>query len=250
MDHTRIYKDKVEIDEKSVAEFYNRRAEGSRKEQGTTEDGAVLLGSQDAGVLAAKAQYESDYIMPMLGIDSKTRVLDLGCGLGRWAQYVMPHCGFYCGVDASEKMIELARNNCSRLGTHFRLQAMTISDAVGQTSAFWGGPFDLVITSGVMMYLNDDTLTSFFQQLPQHLAEHCTLHFADPVGTKERLTLNRHVSEALSSTYSAIYRTVDEYLDFLAPLRELGFSVVKSEQEPRFGETYTDTHRHYFILRR
>lgn len=242
MDKTRIYGEKVSIDEKSIVEFYNRRAGGG--------NGAVLLGNQNTAVLDAKAQYDKEYIMPMLGVNDKTRVLDLGCGIARWAEYLMPCCKFYCGVDVSEKMIAVAEATCRRMGTHYRLHTMGIADAVGKSSDFWSGPFALIIISGVFTYLNDDTLEQVLRRLPNHLAEHCTLYFTDPVGLGARLTLDHYASDALADSYSAIYRTAEEYLKFFLPLQAHGFSVVKSERKPDFDKAYTDTGRHFFILRR
>lgn len=65
------------------------------------------------------------------------------------------------------------------------------------------------------MYLNDDVLADVFNFLPRLLEDYCTLYFDDPVGLKKRLTLVQHPSEVLQSTYSAIYRTKYEYMEFL-----------------------------------
>ncbi len=113
-----------------------------------------------------------------------------------------------------------------------------------------GKIFDLVILSGVLMYLNDSDVTKVFDALPNLLAEHCTIYSGEPVGLETRLTLSDFPSEALQTSYNAIYRTTGEYLTFFAPLINDGFSVIKSEFMPKFGEHYTDTGRHYMILRR
>lgn len=250
MDHTRVYGENVKINEESVAAFYNLRAAKNAEKGGAAEVGAVLLGSQDAGVLDEKIRYDRDYIVPLLEANGSSRVFDLGCGVARWAQYLMPHCAFYCGADVCEKMIELAEKNCSQQGTHYRLETMSIPQAVGQSPEFWGGRFDLVLASGVFLYLNDDTLANVIRLLPNHLAQHCTLYFCNPVGIGRRLTLDDFASGALASNYSAIYRTLEEYLEIFSPLQKLGFSIVKSERRPDFGEPHPDTCRHYFIFRR
>ena len=100
------------------------------------------------------------------------------------------------------------------------------------------------------MYINDPDAARIFRQLPKLLAEHCIIYLAEPVGLRERLTLNDFSSEALQTSYSAIYRTPEEYMELYAPLFEEGFSVMKREFRPDTGDHYSDTGRHHFILSR
>lgn len=245
MDNRRIYSEKISIDKNKVRDFYNRQATISE-----TKIGAVLLGSQDPTVLQEKNAYCRDYIRPMLGVTGGTRVLDLGCGVGRWAQMLLPDCGFYCGVDFCEEMIKEAGQVCAFAGGSFQLYCMSAADAAAKDAAFFGGEFDLLIISGVLMYLNDSDLENIFKHLPNLLAPHSTVYMAETVGLERRLTLNDFPSEALQTTYNAIYRTPEEYLEFYAPLLDAGFSLAKREFMPKFGETYTDTGRYYTILKR
>jgi len=34
--------------------------------------------------------------------------LDIGCGIGRWAENIIDHCGEYIGTDFSDEMIKQA----------------------------------------------------------------------------------------------------------------------------------------------
>jgi len=51
-------------------------------------------------------QLDFDWLRPFLG--SGSTVLDLGCGIGRVARYVAPHCSVLWAVDASQRMLDLA----------------------------------------------------------------------------------------------------------------------------------------------
>lgn len=247
MDDTRIYGKEIDITEEEVKTFYNERAKMAKAGNGKA---AVLLGRQDPESLLEREQYDRKYILPMLDVGPETRVLDLGCGVGRWAELLMPHCAYYCGVDISDEMIQIAEQTCGKVGGHFHLCCMSVLGAVKQKAAFWGGRFNMVIASGVFMYLNDSALKEAVQNLPNLLQENCILYFSDPLGLNERLTLKQHPSDDLHTAYSAIYRTEAEYLELYAPLLELGFSIVKNEYRPLFGENYPDTRRHHFILQR
>lgn len=245
MDERRIYGKKIAIDKDKVRGFYNRQAASSESKMGS-----VFLGNQSPEVLEQKNSYCKDYILPMLDAKDHTRVLDLGCGIGRWAEFVLPNCGCYCGVDFSEEMIRAAEQTCNSQGGSFQLHCMSVVDAAAQDAAFYGSTFDLVIISGVLMYLNDPDVERIFRCLPSLLAERCTIYSAEPIGLERRLTLNDFPSQTFHTEYSAIYRTHEEYDAFFAPLLKSGFSVAKREPMPKFGENYADTARYYTILRR
>lgn len=246
MDKKRIYGEKVIIDTKSVKDFYEKRAKSST----SGNVGTVLLGNPDPQFLNERNAFDRDYVIPMLNIGSETRVLDIGCGIGRWAGFILPNCGFYCGVDFSPEMVRVTKQVCQNLGGHSALYCMPAAEAVNQTADFYGGSFETVIAAGVFTYINDSDAQHFFQQLPNLLAEHCIIYLEEPVGLQERLTLNDFPSEALQTSYSAIYRTPEEYMELYAPLFASGFSVMKQEYLPKMGDNYSDTGRYHFILSR
>lgn len=246
MDEKRIYGKKASIDTKEVQAFYDKRAAAA-----TSGDlGTVLLGNPDPRFQNQRNAYDRDYILPMLDIGPETRVLDIGCGIGRWAGFILPDCGFYCGVDFSPEMIRIATQVCREKGGDSALYCMTAAEAAEQSADFYGGRFERVIAWGVFTYINDPDAERFFRQLPNLLAEHSIIYLGEPVGLKERLTLNDFPSEALQTTYSAIYRTPEEYMELYAPLFDAGFSVMKREFTPNMGDHYSDTGRYSFILKR
>lgn len=246
MDGKRIYGEKVFIDTKMVQDFYNKRAAASTP----GNVGTVLLGNPDPQFLNQRNAYDRDYVLPMLDIGPETRVLDIGCGIGRWADFILPNCGFYCGIDFSPEMVRITKQVCQSRGGHSALYCMPAAEAVNQTADFYGGLFGAVILSGVFTYVNDSDVQQILRLLPNLLAEHCVVYLAEPVGLQERLTLNNFPSEALQTTYSAIYRTTKEYMELCAPLLDTGFSVMKHELLPKMGDNYSDTGRCYFILKR
>ena len=247
MDNHRIYHNKIEIDSKAVQSFYNRQAEGA-----STPLGAVFLGSQDQSVLDEKNHYTKTVVIPKLRINRETRVLDLGCGIGRMAQFILPDCGFYCGVDFSEKMVESANVLCAAIApaAAFQIHCLSVPEAVSLGNGFLGGPFEVVLLSGVLVYLNDSEVQQVIHALPELLAQQCVVYWGDPVGLGERLTLKDFPSASFQTEYSAIYRTVEEYMELFQPLFQAGFDIKEQQYMPRFGETYTDTGRYYMLLER
>ena len=198
----RIYGENVSINTESVRKFYNKRA-ALVAEKGW---GAISLGDEDPTIASRAYNYDRDVLFPKLNVDASARVLELGCGMGRWAEIVLPHCGFYCGVDFSEEMLCAAQKEAQ----------------------FYEGAFHCVILSGVCIYINDGELKRTFERIPELCQEHCTICVKETATTADRLTLNEFPSEALHSNYNAIYRTTEEYMALFQPLLKAGFSI--SEQ--------------------
>lgn len=173
MDEKRIYGAEVEINPMKIHDFYEKRASMF----GYT---AVLLGN--AGAVEQKNVFDRDNVIPKLNLTQESRMLDIGCGNGRLAAMVLPLCGFYCGVDFSEGMVAATEKVCRQAVSHARyaLHAMSFSQVVEKDTAFFGGSFDVVMISGVCMYINDTELTQIFSCLPRLLSNHCTLYFAEP----------------------------------------------------------------------
>ena len=101
MNEKRIYGDKYEIDTLRTKELYNARADrlGNMKSPYTS----VLLGDQNPEYADEWNVVEKDLILPFMQADKTKSVLDLGCGIGRWAESLLPLCENYTGVDFSEE---------------------------------------------------------------------------------------------------------------------------------------------------
>lgn len=160
-------------------------------------------------------RYEKQKVLPDLRIGKDTRVLDIGCGVGRWAGTVLSCGGMYVGVDYSEPLLALARNACEEAKESNRQYEFICSSFQDICEKLPGHDaedgFDLIIVNGVMVYINDSDLPKCMANADRLLRPAGRLYIKEPIAYGERLTLNHVYSEELSSDYSAIYRSVDEY---------------------------------------
>ncbi|HTW06732.1 MAG TPA: class I SAM-dependent methyltransferase [Acidimicrobiales bacterium] len=67
---------------------------------------AEILLTPDEDEFDASGRHELGRLLPF--VDETTTALDLGCGIGRIARHLAPHCRALWAVDASPRMLELA----------------------------------------------------------------------------------------------------------------------------------------------
>ena len=202
----RVYGEKINIDTENTISFYNQRAKTikTREREYTT----VLLGDQDPDFSVKWDAYEKQFILPKLKLTKEKLILDIGCGIGRWAEAVVGQCKEYYGVDFSSEMIAVAKENIKKENCHF--YTMSLVDALSD-SKITARKYDIVLMTGVSMYINEDELKESYRLLRKLVNKDSLFYFEESVGKKERLTLNHIWSEDLKDYYGAIYRTREEY---------------------------------------
>lgn len=245
----RIYGESFDIDASRTRELYNKRSE--RLSQMQNPYTSVLLGDQNPEYAVKWNAIEKETILPLLGVEKTSSVLDLGCGIGRWAETVIPLCGRYTGVDFSEGMVKTAKERCCELmNENTRFICSSVQDYLGGLSA--DERFDVIIIAGVCMYMNDPDVKQMAEKLLQCASQKCRIYQFEPVALEKRLTLNEIYSAALKSNYSAIYRTTAEYGELFSPLEENGFRKVSSGFMPKLNNeaAYSETDRHYTVFAR
>lgn len=102
-----------------------------------------------------------------LKIAPGTRVLDVGCGVGRWSSLLAARGGIVTGMDLSPTMIDEARRRAVTRGVlehcRFVVQDLAQLDA--------GEKFDLILGVTVLQHILDpEALRSAVQRMSDHLA--------------------------------------------------------------------------------
>jgi SAM-dependent methyltransferase len=198
----RIYGKKADIDSESVKSFWDNNA----KKDASLK--SVLLG-YDFGENSADLhnRKEAEIVLGFIGNGEKT-VLDIGCGIGRWAYNLKPVIQKYDGIDFSEEFVQAANNN---FGNSDKIRFHRMS-AINIDAGKLREKYDVVIVSEVSMYINDDMLDKLYYYINRLTREGALLYIQDTTSLLEtRLTLKDFDSKELKTKYSVIYRTRDEY---------------------------------------
>lgn len=227
----RILHDHIELPINSVKKFFINRA---NKYVHDNPYISILYQDNDHELALSRDIHEKNKIMPLLEVNADTKILDVGCGIGRWADPFLQkniHC--YVGIDFCEELIEKANSRIQESNYLFyTLPAQNIAEIDSNHQA----PFNLVIISGLFLYMNDDEVISFFSGLKSKLQPNATLYIREPLAIEDRLTLNGYWSEELQHEYFSIYRTRDEFIQLI----EQGLNI-DSTGYIKFKSLYEDT---------
>ncbi len=247
----RIYNEKVDVNYDDTKKFFN-----NRKEVYDDKNPYVTTMYQDNNkeLVEKRNEYEIRKILPKLGMNDNSIVIDIACGVGRWCDAIQMPVKNYFGLDFSEGLIDIARQrNISKPNCKFAIsEATEISNCILQNG--WNTQFNKVLIVGILVYLNDGDIKRLLESLQPFLHKECTIYIREPVGIQDRLSLKNFYSDELSSEYNAIYRTQKEYEeDFWAHLELNGFKIIEKDllfSEDRQLNNRKETAQYYWILKR
>lgn len=202
---TRIYGQTTDINMDSAKEFWESRGEGE------IDLKTVLLGvdkPNDAQI--RRNQKEKNLLDNMIKNLDELRILDIGSGIGRWADNYHNQVKYYDGIDYSTSFVNYA-NDKYRENKNINFYNMSVTNL---DLSKLRGNYNLVIQTGVLVYINDSELEKIFSIIhklnPKYFYMQETVSLMDV-----RLTLKDFDSKELQTNYNAIYRTQDEYEKYL-----------------------------------
>lgn len=209
---TRVYTDKINIDNNSTKEFWQKRANNINNLQ------TVLLGSDNTG---SEQNIRNENEKRIVEKIQNPGILDIGCGIGRWAENLQNKFEYYVGVDFSEGFI----NYASKKFTNFSNVKFYNNSILNLDKDILTSRFNLIICTGVLMYINDENISNIFKAFRQVSPEY--LYIQESISLMEgRLTLNKFESKDLKTDYSAIYRTKQEYEEYF---KTNAFNIIKTD---------------------
>lgn len=233
---SRLYGDNEDINSDKVKNFFADRANRDLE-----SDLSIVL-FQDKENSEQRHIEEKKLLQEHIDVTGK-KVLEVGCGIGRWVEALHDKCESYLGIDYTEDLIEIAEktydyDNC-------KFQVMSATD-IDEDKLLIEPPFDIIIFSGVLMYINDEDIKLVFEELNRVGADDKKLFIMEPVSHIEsRLTLKDFYSEGLEADYNAIYRTKDEYMELFKGLK---YNDVFSDDLFKDLSDHSETHYMFFVI--
>ncbi|MFQ6572768.1 class I SAM-dependent methyltransferase [Pseudomonas sp. UM16] len=246
----RLKGERIDIDYSATQAFFDARG----KCDYANVLSATMYQDQSPELVDQRDQAEKQALAPQLRLAPGSRVLDIGCGIGRWGWFIHDHTpnANYLGIDFSASLIEKAGAEAQRRakpGLRFQVMSAT---AIDPDALIVAPRYDLVIVSGLLIYLNDEDCAKVLADAGRLCAPGGHIYLREPVGVGERFTLDRFYSNELKQEYSAIYRTIGELDQLLDQALEPGcFNVQVAEfLFPDNLEKRAETRQYYTIVQK
>ena len=154
--NTRIYDEKININYESTKSFWETRAGENVSLK------SVLLGvDKKDDAQERRNKKELEILTSFLKEGSKYKILDIGCGIGRWADNLKNIIENYIGIDYTKPFVDFANNRFSN-AKNIHFECMSASDI---DLNIIGKDFNLVLCTGILMYINDKDLDKVFLTL-------------------------------------------------------------------------------------
>ena len=234
---TRVYTDKIEIDNNSTKEFWENRANNINNLQ------TVLLGSDKTGIEQnTRNEHEKLIVESIVKQIKNPKILDIGCGIGRWAENLINQFDSYTGVDFSEGFINFA----SKKFANYSNIKFYNNSILNLDKEILNSKFNFIICTGVLMYVNDSNIFDIFKAFRRITPEY--VYIQESISLMDaRLTLNQFESKDLQTNYNAIYRTKQEYEEYF---KTNGFDIIKTDLllDNKSGAR-EETNAQYWILK-
>lgn len=244
----RIMEEKVSIDYDKTKQFFKKRAEKYNQDN---PYGVTMYQDNNQQLVIERNNSEIGKLLPKLNISEKSKVLDVACGVGRWADTLPDSVCEYCGVDFSEELIEIANQRNTR--SNFSFYVGSAVDIKSVLKSNGKGKCNVILAVGILMYLNDQDVMQVLQSIANICEEHAVICIREPIGLQNRLTLKEFYSEELHDNYNAIYRTKEEFTNFFTNTLFFHGFTVKAEGflfEEDALNNRKETSQYYFVLER
>ena len=233
----RLYGEKENINKENIKEFFDNRA--SKK----VDSLMAITSFQEKENLDQRQIEESKILFENIDLTGK-KIIEIGCGLGRWAEVFHDKCESYLGLDYAENLIKLAKENYNYNNCEF--QVMSALD-INVDELLIKPPFDIIFVAGILIYLNDEDIPKMVNEINKIASNDKTIYIRETISVMDtRLTLKDFYSENLEEEYNAIYRTESELLEFFKDFENI--TSIKSDKIHETLNKHDETGYRYFIL--
>ena len=168
---SRLYGEKESSDCEKVKDFFDNRAS---KE---VENILSITMYQDSDVVEKRHKDESKIVLEKLDVTNK-KILEIGCGIGRWAEVFEDKCDSYLGIDYFKNLIEIANKTYDYDNCYF--QEMSATDLKIDELKL-SPPFDIILIIGVLIYLNDEDIKQMMEEINKVSDENTIVYIRETI---------------------------------------------------------------------
>ena len=233
------------IDKKNIKAFFKERAKKHDKKNPLK---SVIYQDKNPKLAKDRDKYEKNKITKLININQDDIVLDIGCGIGRWAERVSKVAKKYVGIDYISDFIDIAKvKHKKNANTYF-----VCLDGVKfiNSKIKFHSPYTVFIVMGLYPYINDKEGYNVLKNILKICANKSKIIIREPIATKKQIALNNIWSDDMETHYTATYRTHDWFKKMFDDiLFKEGFSLIIDEAlYPKHLNNRKETKQHLFCL--
>ena len=189
------------IDYHVVKDFWESRA----SLYGKKDVRSLTVPWDDPELLEQRDTMERNALEPLLPKRKITRLLEMGCGTGRWTSFLAQKADHVVAFDIASGLIEIAKKETKKANIE------NVEFHIGDARKFClAEKFDVITAFGVTIYLDNAGLSEFAQNVSQMLTDDGVLIQKDPLSYTERKVENQWYGQP-DTDYCCIYRIQNEY---------------------------------------
>lgn len=237
----------IKIDKKKIESFFKERANKHDENQPLK---TVIYQDKNPNLAKERDKYEKYKIKKIINFSNNDTVLDIGCGIGRWADEISNSVKRYVGIDFINEFIDIANSKYKKKNNiqFFCLQGSELSEG----RIINHSPYSIFMILGLFPYISDDDGYGIIKQLNKISSDNSKIIIREPIAIEKEMILNNVWSEDMETNYSAKYRTHDWFIkmfnDFLL---SKGYKIVVDEPLfPNHLNNRKETKQHLFCLKK
>lgn len=239
--------DQKKINKTNIENFFKERAINHDVKNPLK---SVIYQDKNPSLAKKRDKYEKNKIKKILKPSKSDVILDIGCGIGRWAEEMSGSVKEYVGIDYISEFIDIAKAKYkNNTNTHFIcLDGTKLSNLEVKNLS----PYTVVMIIGFFMYIDNEEIYDVLNQILKVSNEETQILIREPIGVDKEVVLNNVWSNEMETHYSARYRTSDQFKKIFNDLliRE-GYNLVVDEALfPKQLNNRIDTRQHLFYLKK
>lgn len=243
----RLYGDKKDIDYNNIENFFKNRA--GKYDEGNPY-AVTMYQDEHPEIVVQRNEMEIKTLLPKADMKEDSVVLDLACGIGRWADAIKVPVDTYYGIDFSKDLIRIAKKRNQKENFYYFVSPAQQIKALYEQNAL--KKWNRLLIIGILIYLNDKDVEKLFNDLLETSGPDSLIIIREPMALVERLTLKDFYSAELKQEYNAIYRNREEIMALFDNAKLLDYFDIVEEDFLFEGKlnNRSETSQYYFILKK
>jgi len=235
------------INKKNIETFFKQRA-NNHDEQNPLK--TVIYQDKNQNLAKKRDVYEKNKIKSLVNFSKDDVVLDIGCGIGRWADEISSGVKNYIGIDYIKEFIDIANFKYKNVKNtnFFCMECTKISSSLISSYT----PYTVFMILGLFPYISDKEGYKILNEIKTIGSNFNQIIIREPIGIQKELILNDVWSEDMETKYSAKYRTQSWFKKmFDEILVDEGYKLIVDEPlYPDYLNNRLETRQHLFCLKK